>query len=309
MPRTLFVSAAAAALLLATGAAHAAEFRVGAGPGPSNGIGGDCTPGAHNSVQATPAHVGPITCSSFLGVGSAAGTASFGHVGASADATTLTGSSLPSVFGGNGDAVVPVIFTSTDPTATAATVSANLIIEGTLNASGTPGFSAADAQIQGDFSLGGGGFFQFDYRIFSSGLFQAGNAMIQTGGHAGVGAFNASFVTPNMVIPLNTVLFIQMGLQADAEGSGAGASATADFDNTFKFPTGTDAFNLPDGVTVNGVDGGWLVNDRFFDPLAPSGDDGAPEPAEWTLLLAGFGLAGAALRRSKSLPFRGGWRA
>ena len=56
-----------------------------------------------------------------------------------------------------------------------------------------------------------------------------------------------------------------------------------------------DVFNLPDGVTVNAGD--YLVNNRYFDPLATGG--GVPEPASWALMITGFGLMGVALHRRR----------
>lgn len=64
------------------------------------------------------------------------------------------------------------------------------------------------------------------------------------------------------------------------------AESSADFFNTLGFPISGDVFNLPEGYTVNSVDGG-IVNNRFGAvPIPP------------TVLLLGSGLVGlAGLRR------------
>jgi hypothetical protein len=91
------------------------------------------------------------------------------------------------------------------------------------------------------------------------------------------------------------VLF-RLSLQTSAVASGPMSSASAEFaSSSFKLPTGRDAFNLADGVAANAGD--YLVNNRFLDPLAPAA--GVPEPAAWTLMILGFGAAGAMLRRRR----------
>jgi len=97
-------------------------------------------------------------------------------------------------------------------------------------------------------------------------------------------------------VALNSPVNLVVRLQAGAGASGPGSIALSDFSGSFKFPT-NGVFNLPDGVTANAGD--YLVNNRFIDPLAPAG--GVPEPASWALMIAGFGLAGAALRKRRKL--------
>lgn len=59
--------------------------------------------------------------------------------------------------------------------------------------------------------------------------------------------------------------------------------------------TATIDFDLPDGVFLNASSGASFGNV----PTAPGG--GVPEPEAWTLMIGGFGLAGAALRRRPRL--------
>ena len=122
-----------------------------------------------------------------------------------------------------------------------------------------------------------------------------GNSLIVDSGTVG-GVTDLHMHTAFTLVPLNTPVFFSLGMFTGANASGPGSHALSDFGvNSFKFaPT---AFNLPDGVTVNAGD--YLVNNRFIDPLAAPGG-GVPEPASWALMIAGFGLAGAALRRRRA---------
>jgi hypothetical protein len=100
-------------------------------------------------------------------------------------------------------------------------------------------------------------------------------------------ATDAVLTTTPIRVPLNTPVTFGLILSTFA-GAGSFAQAGSDFGGSFKFASG-DAFDLPDGVTVNA--GSWLVDNRFIDPLAA-----VPEPASWALMMLGFGLLGAGLR-------------
>ena len=65
--------------------------------------------------------------------------------------------------------------------------------------------------------------------------------------------------------------------------------------NLFATLVDLSAYSNVTRISINSVqDGGGLGFDDFtFTP----GDGGVPEPAAWSLMIAGFGLAGAALRR------------
>ncbi|WP_293375093.1 PEPxxWA-CTERM sorting domain-containing protein [Phenylobacterium sp.] len=73
-------------------------------------------------------------------------------------------------------------------------------------------------------------------------------------------------------------------------------------------PFDPDSNQGPDTINDAGVIGGSLYSGNGFNfeytgfvatPLAPAGTGGVPEPAAWSLMIAGFGLAGAALRRRR----------
>jgi hypothetical protein len=63
-------------------------------------------------------------------------------------------------------------------------------------------------------------------------------------------------------------------------------------DNSFRFFNG----NLASEVQLNLVDGAGDTNILDF-----PASSGAPEPASWALMIGGFGLAGAALRRRRAV--------
>lgn len=63
--------------------------------------------------------------------------------------------------------------------------------------------------------------------------------------------------------------------------------------------SGTFANGIPSAVTGNG----WGANDYWaaFNDITTSGATGAiPEPASWAMMIAGFGLVGATMRRRRT---------
>ena len=276
--------------------AAAATFTVVVGSASDNAVGG-CTGGGQSSGSSA-VSIGGV-CGDTVGVIGANASSSFGHLGARATAVTFGGSSLPGVIGGLAIFSDTLTFTSSDPLATFADVSLNVALDGVLNAAANAALGgSAGARLDGHVAFGGG-FFQF---IFANNT-NFGNPIFFTLNTLGVtqGVIapltNAQLVTPTVRVSLNAPVFFEMALGAGAFAVGSGASATSDFSGSFKLPTGSNVFNLPAGVTVNA--GNYLVNNRFFDPLDTPAN--APEPASWALMLAGFGMAGAALRRRRAL--------
>ncbi|HEX7944721.1 MAG TPA: PEPxxWA-CTERM sorting domain-containing protein [Phenylobacterium sp.] len=225
-------------------------------------------------------------------VGEATGTAlaSLGHLGARAVATSHNGDSLSAGTGAEGLFNDQVIFTSTDPTATSADVSLNLLLDGILSISGP----VAGAGLEGAVQFGGA----FDF--FRFGLNSFGGFSIEQNSFSTVGVIGPitdAVLTSHVIhVALNSPVNLVVRLQAGAGASGPGAFALSDFSGSFKFPT-SGVFNLPDGVTANAGD--YLVNNRFIDPLAPTG--GVPEPTSWGLMILGFGAAGAMIRRRRTI--------
>jgi len=291
--RTIALIASAATLaLLAAGPALAGHTHVVVGPATNGSVATTSCDPAAGRVDGTGTVRFNAACSR-ADVGEAAGSAvaSAGHLGASANAASHNGDSLFAGIESEAGFVDDdtLIFTSSDPLATSASVSANLILDGTLWATG----NVASAAIAGSLELGRGGG-RFLYVAIQNGdLDTARNDFIIDSGSVGP-TTNLHMHTAFVIVPLNTPVHFSMSLDAGAGASGPATFAVSDFvANSFKFAS--NAFSLPDGVTVNGGD--YLVNNRFIDPLAPTG--GVPEPASWALMILGFGPAGAVIRRRR----------
>jgi hypothetical protein len=276
-----FVSAAAVALAAALPAHAQSSFSASTG---ASG-GGPC---AGDGVrQGTSPVTSATLCSGGAGVAASDAVSSFGHVGVSAD--TASTSSLPASSFASARFTDNLFFTDPDPTVHTADVSVNLLIEGALLAAG--GFnSGSDAEISGYAQIGAS-LFLFDVFRSSDGSVTTTNPFFTTAGV--LGGPSASLTSPFAPVSLTAPTTFVLEFDARSESGGPSASARADFANTFRLATDGDAFNLPDGVTVNA--GNWLVDNRFIDSLAAPA--GVPEPASWALMIAGFGLMGATLRR------------
>jgi hypothetical protein len=292
--RTISLIASAATLaLLAASPALAGHTHVVVGPATNGSVATTSCDPAAGRVDGTGTVRFNAACFR-ADVGEAAGSAvaSAGHLGASANAASHNGDSLFAGIESEAGFVDNfLIFTSSDPLATTASVSANLILDGTLWATG----NVASAGIRGGIELGRGGG-GFTYVVIQDGsLDTARNDFIIDSGSVGP-TTNLHMHTAFIVVPLNSPVSFNMFLLAGAGASGPATFAVSDFSaNSFKFaPT---AFALPDGVTVNGGD--YLVNNHFVDPLAPVG--GVPEPAAWALMILGFGAAGAMIRRRRTV--------
>ena len=292
MSRTLNLMIAAV-LALAPMAGRAATFSASVGPPANGGIGNCVIPGLVSGSD--PVSTSGI-CADSRGLSDGRASSNFGHIGGRSEGVTLGNSGIVAAFGTTSIFTDQLMFTSSDPDATVADVAVNLILEGVLNA-------AADAANGGDAGSEVGGFVQIggdafllQYAVHSDGVFFVIHQQLGlTGGIAGP-KFNGSFVSPTVHVALGSPTSFTLFLETNAAAVGSHGSALSDFSNSFKLPTGSDAFNLPAGVTVNAGD--WLVNNRFIDPLALGG---VPEPASWALMIAGFGLSGALVRRRRAL--------
>lgn len=285
--------ALAGALSLATIAppAAAATMTAFVGPGSANGA-GPCNPSTAAAVTGgSPVSTSMVCGGNDIGVATGQAFASFGHIGAKADAATVGGTSIPAQIGATAIFSDTLFFTSTDPTADTAEVTLNVILGGALNAAG-PFASSVGSGVRG-FVLLHGQTFQFLYDKSSGGVLTGFNDLLGSGT---IGP-DALLHSPTVLVGLHDGSNFALSLEVGASSVGQFASASSDFSGSFKLPTGIDVFDLPEGVTVNAGD--WLVNNRFIDPLAPTA--GVPEPAAWALMLTGFGLAGASLRRRREL--------
>jgi hypothetical protein len=97
------------------------------------------------------------------------------------------------------------------------------------------------------------------------------------------------FRTPVIMVPVLTPIAFEFRLHIS--GFGNPGSLNDLFLNSLDLVSGQDVFTLPDGYTAEDPDA-FIFDNRY---LPPGG--GVPEPASWALMIAGFGLTGAALRR------------
>jgi hypothetical protein len=287
------LTAAAIAAAALAGATDVAAATVTGSAGATSGSIGNCGE-AKTDTNSTAVSLA-LTCGDRFGVLTATAFAEPGHVGATASSATFGGTSTPALPAANATYSDFLIFTSSDPHATEAEVSVNLFLDGVLNAAANP-------------NAGSQAFTAFRAFVVLSGLFQIqeslkddGSLFVQSNFGLASGVLGPAphgvLLSPTVIVPLNQPVFFEIGLEVGNSIFGPGASARSEFGHTFALPTGMDVFNMPGGVTVNAGD--YLVNNRFFDPEAAPGG-GVPEPASWALMIAGFGLAGAALRRRRA---------
>ena len=289
--KTLLMTAAVLALAIA-GSAAAATFTATVGPSSSGGIGNCVIPG----LVSGPAPVSTNgICADINGLSDGRASSSFGHIGARSEGVTFGNNSLVAQFGATSVFTDQLMFTSSDPSATVANVSVNLILDGVLNAAADAANGGSAGSTLGAYVSLGSGTFLLQYAFRSDGSFTVIHQDLGLAGGVVAPGFNGAFVSPMVSVALGSPTTFVLYLETGAGAVGSGASALSDFGNSFKLPTGVDAFNLPVGVTVNAGD--WLVDNRFHDPLAA----GVPEPAGWALMIAGFALTGAATRRRRAL--------
>jgi hypothetical protein len=292
MSRSLMLSAAAA-LALAAPSAHAATISAHAGPNSSSAT-QICSPPPGNATASTGTVSASTTCFGqfgFPGSSTASGIATTGHVGAKADAVSNNGDSLVAANNGEGLFQDFLVFTSSRPGATTENVSANLILDGLLQAGGT----IAGAHVETTVILGSD-LFRLSYDLDQDGNLVSSSDFLIDGGEVLNGAAALRMHTPFVTVSLNSPVLFRLDVQTSAGASGPVSHASSDFfGHSFKLPSDGPAFILPEGVTVNAGD--YLVNNRFIDPLAAP--TGIPEPASWAMMIAGFGLAGAMLRRRR----------
>jgi hypothetical protein len=279
---TILTTAAAAAALAVASPASAAFLSVSAG----------CANGGLPLSGNSPVSLSGVCSNPDIGVATAGAFATFGHLGATSSAASFNNDSL--FIDNSANANFEDIIVFSDPTApigATTQVSVNMLLDGAFNAA-TDGHGRAGANVEGLVAFSGGGF-NFRFSTDGDGDF---DSSISVGSIVEDG--RVAMTSPTITVFLNSPILFRVGLATRAAASGPFSSASAEFgSSSFKLPAGGDAFNLADGVTVNAGD--WLVNNRFIDPLAPSG--GVPEPASWALMILGFGVTGAFLRRRAGL--------
>lgn len=121
------------------------------------------------------------------------------------------------------------------------------------------------------------------------GVFLDASTPSGTGGPASLDFTDPSVVSLAGFTPLlNQIFFIGDGLTGPGDGSGSV--------QTFLAPTGATRLYLAVADSYGSSTGNLGSLDVTYDATG-----GVPEPAAWALMLAGFGLTGAALRRRRTL--------
>ncbi len=80
--------------------------------------------------------------------------------------------------------------------------------------------------------------------------------------------------TPLVLVPLNTPVIISLQLETFAVARNLD-SASSEFLSSLAFPTGSDVFELPPGITVNAPDS-FLFDNRYYPNGAPPSDSTPP---------------------------------
>jgi hypothetical protein len=230
---------------------------------------------------------GPISAATDCighGAGSATASASYGHVGASANGLDLATGNFSTA--GSAFLIGDLIFTSLDPNALTTNVSLNLNFDGTLTAT-----NSAVAEVQARSVL-------FGNTIGALSVEDAAGTFICSSTFSGIGCGSThagAISSASLLVPLNVSLQFFMSIDVSAGGGSIGTSGSADFSNSLDFPIGSDVFSLANGVTVNSADLR-IVNNRF--------EAATPLPAALPLFaacLCGLSLLGWRRKRKNSI--------
>lgn len=264
--------------------ASAATLRIQAGGG---GGGGGCS--GFDQTSSTPL-IAVANCGGPNGGANGVAAAALGSVGVEARVVAI-GPQPVNLFT-QASFQDSVIFTSIDPAATQADVALTLVLHGLLANQG-----ASQPRLAGGGSFGGSPFDFVLQRSASTNTSYTGlNLLGGTLNDPNTGLTFAILATPLITVTLGAPIDISIALQASTFAIGSGNFGSVAFANTFEIPIGSNAFQLPPGVTANA--GTWLVNNRRIDPNAVA----VPEPAAWALMICGFGMAGGMLRRKRHAP-------
>lgn len=252
-------------------------------------VGGSSTtcnsPGGPFQTGSTPA-AASVTCFDtgpvFAASGTAAASASAGHVGASVDATsagTAAGIHM------SGVAIYSDVFVFHSATAAGnALISLNLDATGTMNAGGPFAAASIDLRTFINAAL---------VSELRSSVDTTGPASCSSSfsGGAGCGAsFFASggLTTGQISVPLDQPVLVQLRLDADVTAAAPLSASSVLFGNSLDFPIGVALFNLAPGITVDAPDS--FVTNNIF---APPGAVGVtPVPAALPLFATGLGALG-----------------
>jgi len=237
------------------------------------------TGSAPASASVTCFDTGPV----FAATGTAAATASAGHVGASVDATsagTAAGIHM------SGVAIYSDVFVFHKATNELGNtlISLNLDATGTLNAGGPFATASIDlrafinAALVSELTSSVNTTAPPSCSSSFSGGFGCGSSLFASGG----------LTTAQASVPLDQPVLVQLRLDADVTAAAPLSASSVTFGNSLDFPIGLALFNLEPGVTVNAPDS--FVTDNIFAP--PGAGATTPVPAALPLFATGLGALG-----------------
>lgn len=177
--------------------------------------------------------------------------------------------------------------------------SLNLDLSGSLgmNLGPTPGSAVVGSYVQVNGALADSAFFGVvNPCVGNCGGFPpyyAAGILASVAGTVNGAAIGGTFPTPTISLPMNTPFTLSLALEVGVNAFSEGTSAFSDFLSTLTFATAGPVFNLPDGLTINSVDGG-IVNNRFGSSGPDPDPDPQPVPEPASLLLLGTGMLTAA---------------
>jgi hypothetical protein len=252
-------------------------------------VGGSSTtcnsPGGTFQTGSTPASAS-VTCFDtgpvFAATGTAAASASAGHVGATVDATsagTAAGIHM------TGTAIYSDVFIFHSATESGNTlISLNLSATGTLNAGGPFAVASIDLRAFINAALVS----ELTSSVNTTAPASCGSSF-SGGSGCGAGFFSSGeLTTAQALVPLDQPVLVQLRLDADATASAPLSASSVTFGNSLDFPIGVALFNLDPGITVDAPDS--FVTNNIF---APPGAVGAtPLPATLPLFATGLGALG-----------------
>ena len=205
-----------------------------------------------------------MNCSDGRGFAAFAASSRPGHVGARVSDGTLTGASLPAVFGANAGLSDSVTFTAAGGGAGVGPILVSFNFDFNGKHAVAPGLFDG-ASLLAIVNANGATVARLhivdhgDAALFCDDAFNGVDCAEILSGRV---------VTDTFLVPLGVPISFSMSLEVLAFSEGAGASASAEFSNSLDIPVGEDVFNLPIGFTADAPDS-LIIDNRFVPEPEP----------------------------------------